>query len=191
MRSKTTDLICEVVGEVGDCAPEKTVFVTSTTFDGDLSGLDGADAICQGLADAAGIGGTRIYMAWLADDTGSPDTRFTKATAPYVRTDGVKVANDYADLTTCADVNTCLQAPIDHDEWGDEVERVHSDTWTNVATDGTTSVDPQAMEHCNQWTSNDDITDGTYGNFVIAGEGWTFNGGLLCLYSNGLYCFEQ
>ena len=32
----------------------KTIFVTSTVHTGVLGGLAGADAICQGLADAAG-----------------------------------------------------------------------------------------------------------------------------------------
>jgi hypothetical protein len=36
---------------------------------------------------AAGLPGT--YRAWISDITGSPSTRFTKSTIPYVRRDGV------------------------------------------------------------------------------------------------------
>lgn len=34
------------------------IFVTSTTYDGDLGGLDGADSICTSVANAAGISGS-------------------------------------------------------------------------------------------------------------------------------------
>ena len=80
--------------------PEKTVFLTSTLQNGNLGGLAGANAICQGLANKAGIGGGRTYMAWLSDDaTRSPDTLFTKAMVPYVLPNGTMIANDYADLS--------------------------------------------------------------------------------------------
>ena len=45
--------------------PSKTVFVTSTKHNGNFGGLSGADGFCQGLANAAGLGGA--YMAWLGD----------------------------------------------------------------------------------------------------------------------------
>ena len=51
------------VGECGE-SQRKTVFVTSATYDGNFGTLANADANCQGLADAAGLGGT--YKAWLS-----------------------------------------------------------------------------------------------------------------------------
>ncbi|MCB9979188.1 MAG: tail fiber domain-containing protein, partial [Rhodospirillales bacterium] len=51
----------------GSCAGvDKRVFVTSTTYTGNLGGLAGADAKCQARADAASLGGT-----WKAILTGS------------------------------------------------------------------------------------------------------------------------
>lgn len=52
----------------------KTVFVTSQTYTGNLGGLAGADAQCNLLAKAAGLEGS--YLAWLSDATESPSTRF-------------------------------------------------------------------------------------------------------------------
>ncbi|MFT4040880.1 MAG: hypothetical protein QM692_22045, partial [Thermomicrobiales bacterium] len=67
-------------GAGGNC----TVFTTSTTSAGNLGGLAGADATCQSLATAAGLTGT--YMAYLADSTATPATRFTNTAnaGPYV-----------------------------------------------------------------------------------------------------------
>jgi hypothetical protein len=59
-------------------------FVSGTKFTGALGGLIGADQQCAALAGAAGLSGT--YRAWLSDDTGSPATRFTPSTVPYVHT---------------------------------------------------------------------------------------------------------
>src|SRR5262249_27131858 len=77
--------------------PPRRVFVTSLTYTGNLGGLAGADALCQARADAAALGGT--YKAWLADDSGSPATRFTHSTGEYVLVDGTVVAGNWADLT--------------------------------------------------------------------------------------------
>lgn len=129
-------------------SPQKTIFATSGTFNGDLvsaatnlglspsGGLEAGDMICQKLADDSVLSGT--YKAWLADGTGSPDTRFTKATVPYVRTDGVKVADDYADLINCSNPS-CLQAPINVDELG--VTTSSARTWSNAGSFGTLLTD--------------------------------------------------
>ena len=78
---------------------EKIVFVTSETYTGALGGLDGADALCQERANDAGWPGT--FKAWLSDRDTSVSQRFDRVFygTPFVRTDGVRVANDWADLT--------------------------------------------------------------------------------------------
>ncbi len=79
---------------------EKTVFVTSAVFDGNLGGLAGADAKCQAAADGpASVVPSGTYLAWLSDGTDSPDTRFTKTAHPYLLPDGTKIAEDFFDLT--------------------------------------------------------------------------------------------
>ncbi len=129
----------------------KIAFITSTFQQGALlGGLAGADAICQASADDAGLIG--IFMAWLADDTGSPDTRFTRSLAPYVTTGeapdgGDRVADDWTDLTTCdgTDPFDCLKHAIDRDEFG--ASRAGIAYWSNVNTDGTNA----SVEHCSNW----------------------------------------
>ena len=79
-------LICQVVGNVGACASERTVFLTSMTFNGDLGGVAGADAKCQAAADAPlSIVPIGTYLAWISDAIGnSPSTKFSQSTLPYV-----------------------------------------------------------------------------------------------------------
>ncbi len=79
-----------------NCGPCRG-FLTSTTQDGDLGGLSGADATCQSLATSAGLPGT--YRAWLSDDAQSPSTRFSRSSGPYQLLNGVTIANSWTDLT--------------------------------------------------------------------------------------------
>lgn len=173
---------------------EKIVFVTSGRFTGNLvqeatnlgltpsDGLDAGDKICQKLADDAPLAGT--YKAWLSDNTGSPSTRFVQSTVPYVRTDGVTVADDYADLINCG--NQCLQAPIDRFESG-EVPTGDRDVWTDTRTDGTiisTATD------CNNWSAGG-IRLGFIGRRGATTTRWTFFTIRGCGQSHRLYCFQQ
>ena len=41
--------------------------MTSSSWNGNLGGLSGADAKCQQAANATGLGGT--WVAWLSDST--------------------------------------------------------------------------------------------------------------------------
>lgn len=125
--------------------PSSIVFVTSQTFDGNLGGLTGADAKCQTLAEAAGLGG--LYKAWLSDSTGSPITRFVQSQGSYALVDDTIVANDWADLT-----DGTLAAPITVDENGSPIDYLNWRwTWSNTNVGGTT-----ASPHwsCNNWSSS-------------------------------------
>jgi len=127
-----------------------TVFTTSTIHQGDLGGLAGADAICTLRAAEASLPG--IYMAWLADQTESPSTRFVQSTVPYVRTDGATVANSYNALVT----DGTLQNAIKLDEAGSPVppEGNGELNWTNVSPAGDTDDPRPAISTCNNWTDN-------------------------------------
>ena len=79
---------------IGTCT--RIAFVTSTVHQGNLGGLAGADTICNNLAQQAGLPGT--YLAWLSGADASPSERFAKTKLAYVGTDGLLIANGYADL---------------------------------------------------------------------------------------------
>ncbi|MBN9163842.1 MAG: hypothetical protein J0I07_22935 [Myxococcales bacterium] len=171
------------------CNRRYRVFVTSTSYDGNLGGLSGADAKCQVHADAAGLSGT--FKAWLSDATGSPSTRFTRSADPYALVDGTVIADDYAELTSGS-----LQHPIDKTETGGAppVQPVfgRAVVWTGTSESGNVYW----LTHtCSNWTSS--VYD-PQGNIVaILGEtnettGWSFAyGGTYCDRMNALFCFEQ
>ena len=119
-----------------------TVFVTSESYNGNLGGLAGADAKCQTRADSTKLGGT--WLAWLSTDSFNAITRLQDAGAlgPYVRTDGVVVAEDLADLTDGE-----LNAPIDKDEYG--IDNGMLIVWTGTTQSGLAHGHPMM---CNNWT---------------------------------------
>jgi len=171
------------------CKPHKIVFATSVAFDGALGGLDGADAKCQQLAIAAGLKG--IFRAWLSDMTGSPSTRFTKSTIPYVRRDGKVVATDWADLTDGFVTNAINLSEIKTLPGSDanKCGNLQSLVLTDTATDGTLFNE---MGTCANWTSAAANLPTGGGHYPSLGATWS---AYLCIYTcnwkKALYCFQQ
>lgn len=175
---------CSGKGACGACL----TFVTSTTHWGDFDGLSGADAVCQELAEAAGLPGE--YLAWLGDTTGSPSTRFVRATVPYTLVDGTVIADDWDELT-----DGQIASAILLDELGHQRQLGTPQPWTNVNPDGTAGgIEPNA--HCDNWTSSLGGAGGHIGNngFALLGytnAGWTKFRSWDCSMSWELYCFQQ
>ena len=95
------------------------------------------------LASAASLPG--VYRSWLSSGfVGvSPAFRFISASVPYVRVDGVVVANDWDDV-----VDGSLLAPINVDETGGVTTATK--VWTLTAADG----EPSAFgAFCSRWRS--------------------------------------
>jgi Protein of unknown function (DUF1554) len=158
----------------------KRVFVTSTTYTGNLGGLGGADDKCQAQATAAGLGGR--FQAWLsADGTGnSAAARLTHATVPYVRVDGVQVAANYSDL-----VDGTLAQPIAVDESGAPASGLEW-VWT-----GTTHSGGFSGFDCQGWGNGGAAAVGTAGNRTKTDSTWTNFDGFICSQTFRLYCMEQ
>jgi len=160
----------------------KTVFVTSTQHSGNLGGLGGADSICNARALEAGLFG--VYKAWLADSTDSPSTRFAQSAFPYVRVDGIKVAENWVDLITNGVLN-----PISKDELNQEYAPF-TFVWTNVKSDGTAA---SASSSCTDWTdTTSNAAVGVNAPNNIAND-WTWHNGQgrQCPTSLPIYCFQQ
>lgn len=160
----------------------RIVFVSTTSTDGSMIGLEAADDICQADASAAGLTGP--YKAWLSDTTSSPDTRFDKGGDPYQLPGGQKVADDWADLT---------DGTIDHtiNQFANGTAVTGGHVWTNTWEDGTaanTDGDSR-IDSCDDWTSEVADYSGIYGE--VTGLSWTHSGWESCSTHNRLYCFEQ
>lgn len=153
------------------------VFATSTNQQGGFGGLSGGDGICNTLAAAQGLPGP--YKVWLSDSTGSPSTRFTQSTGPYVRVDGAFVANNWADLTDGSLLN-----PININESGVFIPG-NGNVWTNTNPDGT----PSGIQNCANWTVNG--SNNAFGGIYDSTTAWTTGIQAGCGNNGRLYCFQQ
>jgi hypothetical protein len=156
----------------------KTVFVTSSTWGGNLGGVLGADAKCQSLADGAGLSGT--YKAWLSSGAVSARERLTHSAFPYALVTGDKVADDWADLT-----DGTLDHAINVDQFGNAV--TSNSVWTGTTTAG----DEGFLWNCSGWYDAGPVMSGGYGRHDLSDGRWTNAQLDLCNVSNRLYCFEQ
>jgi hypothetical protein len=174
---------------VGDCPadadqPERTVFVTSASFNGNLGGLTGADAICQAEADGpASIVPTGTYLAWLSDGTDSPETRFNKSAHPYLLPGGEKIAEDFTDLT-----DGSILHGIDIDPTGKPVGM--NMFWTGTNADGTKAP---YFATCDGWTADPVINfRGMAGRTTVSSAIWSSRyGSADCSRNYRLVCFQQ
>lgn len=157
----------------------RRVFVTSDVFGAELGGIEGADAKCQAAADAAGLGGT--FRAWISTPASSPLKTFVQSAGPYVRIDGLQIAENWTRL-----VDGDIDAPLEIDEWGDVQNNGEcGNVWTNTMRDGTSFDDDACMD----WTS---LQDGTrLGRTDATNASWTEGCTVDCLKEHHLYCFEQ
>jgi hypothetical protein len=153
-----------------------------------MGGLVGADAICQGLADDAGL--TGMYLAWLSDGDTPPATRFARADTTYALVDGTAVADDWDDLTD----GTLLHAINRTESGGAAPLGTHTcgqdAVWSNVTATGGTA---NGAAHCSGWTDTNAVQSHS-GRYDMTGEDWSascYGGGAVCLWMSPIYCFEQ
>lgn len=178
----------------GTCGATCRVFATSSTHSGDMDGLIGADAICQDLAEAAGLPG--LYLAWLSAGTDSPNTRFPlagdPAIGPYVLVGNpaATIAADWDALTnlpTCVvgQISPCLDQPIDRDETGAGFGSPFT-AWTGTLPSGTA-----VSRTCEQWTNSTVNVVGHAGETNKSDARWTNAIGPTCNLGLRVYCFQQ
>jgi hypothetical protein len=187
------------------------VFVTSVTGTGDLSswpdaggktGLEAADAVCQALADDAQLPGT--FKAWLSDATTSASQRLVHSSVPYVRVDGVQVADSWEDLT-----DGILDAPLSVTEDGWEFEWNSDPVHTRTSPNGSNAYWPYVPGDCDSWSKACDFDCGycgpgcmppctcdyrsTVGSTLSTVSYWTWSpsGIYPCALEARLYCFQQ
>ncbi len=167
--------------------PNKRVFITSTTYNGNLGGLTGADQKCQDGANAVSpsLGGT--WKAWLSDSTSSPSTRFSETdrstTNPVVfkLLDGRVVANSWANLTKGTINNPInLTETLGSPSFGCVTANTNEDGSINSTTNT-----------CQSWTNSSSTNSRIGGSNQTILSGWSSGCTGTCDYSRPLYCFEQ
>jgi hypothetical protein len=163
-----------------DAAPPTSgplrAFVTSAIVNGNLGGVEGADALCARLADAAKLPGK--YQAWIsAGGTNAIDR--LKGEGPWRRVDGVEVAASRADLGSGV-----LAKKLNRDEKGAIPPESEDRVWT-----GTTTAGKASGTDCGGWASTDGR--GLVGEAEETNGGWTSLESEPCTEVNRLYCLQQ
>ena len=162
------------------CQETVLVFVTRAAFQGNFGGLAGADARCQAAARQAGLPG--VFRAWLSTAAIPAGARIAHKDVPYVMPGGIRVADNYADLTDGE-----LAHPIDRTEYGNAVP---SPFLARTAT----TPDGQALSPtCADWTSRRRYDGGAWGATDATTSDWSRTGVFpgRCDYLAHLYCLEQ
>lgn len=175
----TAHKVCSSTG----CLDGFRVFVTSTKSNANLGadGVRSADAKCQALATATGLGGT--WRAWISSSASDPAGRFTRATVPYRLLDGTVLATSFDDLTNGDD----LTSDIHLDEKGTLVTAATGgEAWTGTDADGTYSG-----SSCDGFTTESSGSLGTVGVVYQKNSTWSNVYKKTCDSSLRLYCFEQ
>jgi hypothetical protein len=142
-------------------AAPTTFFITSANpgRGGDLGGLAGADAICERLASAAGVGGRnwRAYLSTQArDGVAAVNARDRIGKGPWTNGKGVVIARDLAELHGRNNLNkeTALTEAGDVVPAAPDPVNKH-DIITGSQPDGT-AMPPGKDATCNNWTNSTD-----------------------------------
>jgi hypothetical protein len=179
--------VAELQDIVDAIAPPNLVFVSSLTYTGNLGGTDGADTICQQLANDAGLT-DRLWTAWVSSVNSSALDRLFGGFTPYRMLDGRLVATGLEELITSGP-----RVSININEYGESVVNGSEQVlvWTGTDVNGSWS----GLD-CEGWTDNSPAegNDGDVGSVKLAvpvfGE-WTFSGIAGCQTTRHLYCFER
>ncbi|MDD4997504.1 MAG: hypothetical protein PHI99_05100 [Syntrophales bacterium] len=156
-------------------------FVTSTSYDGNLGGLAGADQKCQVLAEAAGLP-ANVYKAWLSTSAVDAKGRLGSARG-WVRKDGKPFADTVADI-----VSGKIFYPLRIDENGVDTG-AYTYVWTGTDGDGTVyhySPDPWT---CSDWSSSSGTQVAEIGKSSAVAELFTASASISCSTPQRIYCF--
>jgi hypothetical protein len=144
-------------------------FVTSeTSTTGNLGGLSGADALCQRLATAVGVG-SKTWRAYLsverdaANGNQRADARSRIGNGPWTNAAGVVIARDLAELHARrgdAAVFIDERGQRINGQWAGSPGPVQHDIMTGSNSDGTL----MAGFTCNDWTSDQTSAFGQVGH---------------------------
>jgi len=161
-----------------DTLAANLVFVTSTTFLGNLGSATAYLSQCNTLATAAGINNSTndAYVAWLAATNYAPES-LLGSTRGWVRLDLLPWIDDMTTaLTTGA-----VYYPVAYDENG---QRVIADTLSGMGV----ADELYTGYNCHDWT--DSTLETSHGSTHAGGTEWTSNGvGVSsCDYASRVLC---
>lgn len=165
----------------------KLVFVTRTSFSGDLGGLSGADGLCAAAAGAGALPGT--WRAWLSNTVAPRVNAFDRiqGDGPWYLTGTDTSGRRIKVFNSKASLRSAPLAPLDRTELGAQVGTGQF-VWTGTEPTGNASAVGVYDFSCANWTSNSFSSLGDVGD--VYGQ-WTNQRGQECSGTASLYCFQQ
>ena len=174
------------------CQRERIIFVLSISVQGNLSGLQGADAYCKSQASMAKkadpsspIKDPNNFKALLSTSKQTVFERHFRGEGPYRLVNGLTVSDSFNALFSAP-----LQNPINVDEFG---HTRNISVWTATTVDGQPYP---GIDFCGGWESNkgssnwgrSDYTDSMW---IDVGDEVIDNPTTDCYSEFALYCVEQ
>lgn len=150
------------------------IFVTQTTYSGNLIGISGANAKCQSDANATGLTGYTI-KALISDASQNAKNVLPVAqqVQPVYRLDGTtQIAANWAALWNTAAI------PLSK-----SVTETYGEFWTGSETNGNV-----ATSTCNNWTEGTSMVYAMVGRYNVINFGWIAFGSRPCNNNRNLYC---
>lgn len=139
-----------------ECGRKKVAFVSSAMYTGDLGGLAGADAKCQGLAAAAGLTGT--FRAAIGDSVTSTESRLASSDGPWMLVDGTLACYHGTKLDYCPHM-------VNMTELGGPPPVATTGCGANSVFSGPTTDANYKNAHCANWTSASTPAGASYGRW--------------------------
>lgn len=166
----------------------RRIFVTSTTSTGNLSGVSGADTICQNRATAASLTGN--WYAVIGTLSADVATRLPWNWNKLENMQGEVVATNYRDLFFIKEQNDhreSIGAAIKYDEFGNLASGNYA--WVGVwQGDQMLQQGGPTSETCNDWTNATAGYNGTAGKANTRSELWSTASYSACNVARSLYC---
>jgi hypothetical protein len=185
-------------------AGAKLVFVTRSTFTGDLGGLEGADGLCMAAAASGNLPGT--FKAWLSlnayDDVRRVWRRLNASERfvsdgpwylPGVDANGRRLRV----FASRAALRAAPLIPIDRTETLEPIASSGRNVWTGTLSTGLarSGMSVNGEGTCDDWTSSSSgsfSVEGVFGTvFGMAGDWTQFGATTECSRRYSLYCFED
>lgn len=158
------------------------IFVTSSSFNGNLGGLSGANSLCNTAARGAGL--SLNYSAILSTSSSDAETRLNITGNVFIFTDETTpqlVASSGVALWE-ANFNS-LNSAVNRDEL---FNIVTANAWTGTGVEGRFI----AGNGCDNWTSNSGGEDGFVGDSGRVDEQWVEGLPIACSFTHRLYCIS-
>ncbi len=168
------------------------VFATSAMQHSNYGGRDGADTVCNDLADDAGL--SRTYVAWLST-AGSGELNPNAADRVTDPAGGWRLVGTPVAIVAMSKtqlLNGSIDHAIDRDESGVEISSGNPDDFrvaTATLQDGGVAG-TGTQDTCENWRSSSMDLNVMTGRTNEAGFRWTERGISTCSRPVRLYCFE-